>query len=49
VTRPGLEAAAWPVEELRNVDKAALLGARMVMLEALPRVDTRVGFVARRP
>ena len=49
MTRPGLVAAASPVDELRNVAKASLLGARMVMLLALPRADTRLGLVARRP
>lgn len=42
-------AAALPVVELRNVDIASLLGARIVMLVALLRADTRDGFVPRRP
>jgi hypothetical protein len=49
VTRPGSAAAACPVDELRNADRASLLGARIVMLLALLRADTRVGFADKRP
>ena len=42
-------AADCPVDELRNVAKASLFGARIVILLALLRADTKVGFVARRP
>jgi hypothetical protein len=44
-----LPAAASPADELRNAERAALLGARMVMLVALLRVDTRAEFAPRRP
>jgi hypothetical protein len=37
-----------PVLELRNVARAALLGARMVILDAEPSAETRAGYVLRK-
>jgi hypothetical protein len=42
-------AAIIPAEELRNLPRAALLGARIVILDAEPRAETRAGWVARMP
>lgn len=42
-------AAAISSVELRNVERASLLGARIVMLDALARAETMVGFAASRP
>jgi hypothetical protein len=41
-------AAAVPVLELRNVARAALFGARIVILDAEPSAETRAGCVPRR-
>ena len=42
-TVPGMDAADMPADELRNVAKAALEGARMVMLDAAAKADTSIG------
>jgi hypothetical protein len=42
-------AAAIPAVELRNVEMASLLGARIVILDVLARAETMVGFAASRP
>lgn len=41
--------AAAAAEELRNFARAALFGARMVILDNVPRVETRAGCEPRRP
>ena len=48
-TTSALVAAAAPAVVLRKAVKAALEGARIVMLEALERVETMAGWLESRP
>jgi hypothetical protein len=41
-------AAVIPVLELRNLQRAALFGARVVILESEPSAEIRAGCVPRR-
>ena len=48
-TASGILAAIIPAEELRNLEKAALLGAKTVMLVAEPRADRSAGCAESKP